>query len=616
MNATKLCVPKAVLAQHLVVLGKTGSGKSSVLRHFVEHLLAEGKRVCVIDPKGDWWGLKVAADGKSAGFPVIAFGDFKEETACDIPINAYSGSNVAELIAKGNRPCIIGFRGWTTSAMTQFWIDFAACLFGENAGELYLVCDEFHNFAPKGKILDPKAGMCLHWSNRLLSEGRGLGLVCLMASQRPQKVHNDSLTSAETLIAMRVIHAADRGAVKDWIDGAGDPEQGKKVLNALASMPRGQGYVWSPEAGFGPKLVEFPMFVTFDSFAPPQLQKKISRAGWAEVDLEHVKKELASVIEVAKSNNPEFLRKELADLKTENEQLKAREPTAAPAKIERVEVRTIKKGDLCRLETVTKSLLIGIDKFANRILPGLQEVNANAAETAGKIVAIADIIKAALSATDPAGARKVLGTIDGFNVITDQSLAVVNKTASKPRHAVPDAAEGEVIDASYEIVPEAHEGINAPTQRILDSLAWWKSVGISQPSPGQVAFGARYTQNGSFNQYMSRARREGLIDRIGGKVILRPEGAAKANKPGTSATLAELHNRILGILDAPAQRIVQVLIKAKGGHVSIAAAAEGAGYTENGSFNQYMSRVRRLGLMDRSQGEVWGSEVLFPPGLR
>lgn len=315
-----LCIPPKILEQHVVGLGKTGAGKSSMLRHIVEYLLSQKKRVCVVDPKGDWWGLKSSADGKGPGFPVIAFGDFKEERASDVPINDKSGRHVAELIASGNRPCIIGFRGWHTSHMVRFWIDFAAGIFSLNQGELYLVGDEFHNFAPKGgggRAQDPETGWCLHWSNRLLSEGRGLGIVCLIASQRPQKVHNDTLTSCETLIAMRVIHKADRDAVQDWIEGCGDISQGKEVLNSLAGMKRGEAYVWSPEAGFGPQRVQFPLFTTFDSFAPPQLQKKVSQAGWAGVDLAAVKEKLARVIEEAKANDPSELKREISKLKAE-----------------------------------------------------------------------------------------------------------------------------------------------------------------------------------------------------------------------------------------------------------------------------------------------------------
>lgn len=314
-----LPVPLSVLNAHCAVLGKTGAGKSSLLRVIVEDLLRRGKRVCVVDPKGDWYGLKLSADGKSAGFPVITFGDFVEDKASDVPINEHSGRHIAELISSGNRPCVIGFRGWMPGKMTRFWIDFASTLFNSKSGELYLVGDEFHNFAPKGKVMDPEAGKSLHWSNRLLSEGRGLGLVILIASQRPQKVHNDTLTCCETLFAMRVVHAADRGAIEDWIEGCGDKAQGALVLNSIAGMARGEAFVWCPEHGFGPKRIQFPMFSTFDSFAPPQLQKKISAAGWAGVDLDAVKEKLAKVIEEAKANDPTELKRENARLKRELE---------------------------------------------------------------------------------------------------------------------------------------------------------------------------------------------------------------------------------------------------------------------------------------------------------
>ncbi len=310
-----LIFPSKILSQHVAVLGKTGSGKSSALRYMVEYLLDQEKRVCIIDPKGDWHGLKVAADGIHHGYPVIAFGAFKDPRATDVPISPHSGKQVAELIATGNRPCIVGFRGWMQGEMTRFWIDFASTLFKMNEGDLYLVIDEVHNFAAKGKIMDIDAGKCLHWTNRLMSEGRGLGITALIASQRPQKVHNDTLTSCETLIAMRVIHEADRRALKEWIDGCGDKVQGNEVLSAVANMPRGDAFVWSPEVGFGPTRLHFPMFRTFDSFAPPQLQKKVHESGWSTVNLDEVKIKLAAVIEEQKANDPKELKAEVALLK-------------------------------------------------------------------------------------------------------------------------------------------------------------------------------------------------------------------------------------------------------------------------------------------------------------
>jgi len=325
---SKLPFPEKILHQHIATLGKTGSGKSSALRVIAEHLLDEKRRVAIVDPKGDWWGLKSSADGKSAGYPVIMFGDFKEPRATDVPINDRSGKHVAELIASGNRPCVLGFRGWMPAQLVRFWLDFAPTLFNTNAGQLDVIIDEIQNFAPKGKIFDPDAGKCLHWTNRMMSEGRGLGLTFFIASQRPQKVHNDTLDCCETLIAMRVAHPAARQALKDWIDGNGDPKVGKEVLETLAQLKRGEAWVWSPENNFGPDRVQFPMFGTFDSFAPPQVQKKVIQASWAEVNLDQVREKLASVIAEAKANDPKELKAEVARLKQE---LLKKQPIAAPA---------------------------------------------------------------------------------------------------------------------------------------------------------------------------------------------------------------------------------------------------------------------------------------------
>ena len=143
----QLPFPRAILGQHSATLGKTGAGKSSALRVSVEDLLTQKKRVVIIDPKGDWWGLKSDATGKGPGFPIITFGDFKEPYGRgDVPINERSGTHVAELIAGGNRPCVIGFRGWMPGHMMQFWIGkgsdphradgFLPTLFNKNEGEL------------------------------------------------------------------------------------------------------------------------------------------------------------------------------------------------------------------------------------------------------------------------------------------------------------------------------------------------------------------------------------------------------------------------------------------------------------------------------------------------
>jgi uncharacterized protein len=349
---SNLPFPEKILHQHIATLGKTGAGKSSAMRVIAEHLLDQKKRLCIVDPKGDWWGLKAGADGKSAGYPIIVFGDCKEPRAQDVPINEHSGPNVAELIATGNRPAIVSFRGWMPAQMLRFWIGtkerpgFAQTLFNKNEGELYVLIDEVHNFAPKGRVMDPDSGKSVHWTNRIMSEGRGLGLTFFIASQRSQKVHNDTLDCCETLNAMRVTHPAAREAIKNWIDGNADPSIGKDVLTTIAGLNRGESWIWSPENDFGPKRIQFPMFQTFDSFAPPQVQKKVSTAGWSEVNLDQVREKLASVIAEAKANDPKELKQEVARLKAELLKKQpvpvAAKPIADPKAIDRAVAAAVK----------------------------------------------------------------------------------------------------------------------------------------------------------------------------------------------------------------------------------------------------------------------------------
>jgi hypothetical protein len=343
----KSIIPDKALEQHAILLGKTRSGKSSAMRYLVEGQLDRQRRVCIIDPKGDWYGLRSSADGRADGYPVVIFGG----EHADVPINQHAGAAVAELVATGNRPCIIDLGGWHVGERTRFYIDFAATLFRTSKSPMHLVIDEVHNFAPQGKIMDPDAGKMIHWSNRLASEGQGKGIILLAASQRPQKVHKDFVTSCETLLAFRVIHPLDRNAIKEWIDGCPDRDKGREVLESLATMPRGEAWVWSPEIGFGPARVKFPKFSTFDSFAAPTGADQNKLKGWADIDLDEVTAKLQTVVDEAKANDPRELKKQVADLKR---QLAAQPTTKTETKI--VEKPVVTDGQIKRVETIVDRL--------------------------------------------------------------------------------------------------------------------------------------------------------------------------------------------------------------------------------------------------------------------
>lgn len=600
--------PAAILNQHFVVLGKTGAGKSSALRVIVEYLLMLGKRVCVIDPKGDWHGLKVGADGKTAGLPVIAFGDFKEPKATDIRINARAGKHAAELITEGNRPCIIGFRGWTASDMRSFWIDFASTLFNSNSAELYVIVDEVHNFAPKGKILDPRAGDMLHWTNRLLSEGRGLGLVFGIASQRPQKVHNDTLTCCETLIAMRVNHTADRGAVKDWIDGCGDKKQGVEVLNNLAQLQRGEAFVWSPEIGFGPERLKFPMFQTFDSFKPPQLQAKISQSGWSAVNIDVVKERFAEIEEEEKAKDPKELHKQIAALQKE---LKSKKPIAA------VTQPVVNNKELDRakrlLEQCMKFLLEITTRDFDSSLPK-EEVRKALESAIGTMLSKLETVvsgRAKELTKLKNDAHKILKAMES---IVDKDIAVNVEIKHNKPFTVTTTPKAP-IQQSQRMSVNATEGLTNPEQRILNAIAWMESIGIEQPQQVAVSFLAGYTYgSGGYNNPRGSLRVKGLVEYLpGDKIQLTDGGKVSAQYPTSTGTSEELQQKVLERLPNPEQKVLNVLLETYPEAISKEECANKSGYTPgSGGFNNPCGRLRTLGLCEYpSPGHVRATSLLF-----
>lgn len=293
-------LPFEIFSNHLAILGKTGSGKTTASKGFCEGLIKEGRRICAIDPTGVWWGLRLLADGKSEGFPVVIFGG----DHADVPLDEHSGTRLAEIIAAGSFSCVIDTSLMTVGARTRFFTQFAEALFRTNRKPLYLVIDEAHLFAPQGRVPDPESGKMLHAANNLVSGGRSRGLRIMLISQRPAKLHKDSLTQVETLIAMRLIAPQDRAAVEAWIGEWADPKQGREIISSLPSLARGDGWVWSPEVGMLERIA-FPKIATFDSSRAPEDGEIISAPGnLAEIDIDGIKGALSVNVNQKNSRKP------------------------------------------------------------------------------------------------------------------------------------------------------------------------------------------------------------------------------------------------------------------------------------------------------------------------
>jgi DNA helicase HerA-like ATPase len=211
--------PEEAFRNHIGILGKTGT----TAKGFAESLIDAGRRVCVVDPTGVWWDLRLLANGHTPAYPVVIFGG----PHADLDISEFSGARLAEIIAAEAFSSIIDTSGVTVGARTRFFTEFAEALHRVNSRPLHLIIDEAHLFAPQGRVPEPQSGRMVHAANNLVSGGRARGLRVMLISQRPAKLHKDSLTQVETLIALRLIAPQDRAAVEDWIGEWADPKQGR-----------------------------------------------------------------------------------------------------------------------------------------------------------------------------------------------------------------------------------------------------------------------------------------------------------------------------------------------------------------------------------------------------
>jgi ABC-type dipeptide/oligopeptide/nickel transport system ATPase component len=572
----------SIFNQHAAIVGRTGSGKTYTAKGFVERLLDAGRRVCIIDPTDSYWGLRSSADGNKPGYPVVVFGG----DHADVPVNARSGHALAEFVATQNAPCVIATADMRIDERRQFMADFLDGLYRLNKQPLHLIVDEADEIGPQNPMPDTK--VVLHRIDRIVRRGRIRGFRVMMITQRPAVLNKNLLTQASTLIAMRLMAPQDRKAIDAWIEGQGDVAKGKEVLATLATLKRGEGWVWSPEFGILHRTA-FPRIKTFDSSRAPEEGETAEPTRFADVDLSAVRQAFAEAEKEAEANDPKLLRARIVELERQIKQGSdlVITPVVDEMACDQAHAEGYKRG------------FAGAHAWYEGRIGDILQTTARLADVAEQLRA--NLIDARDSrAPMPADKAKLIAATPPRTVARPFSPAktsVLRKPPSQDKQIT---------------------GFPGPQQRILDALAWLESVGIGDANRTQLALLADASPTSSaYVNNLGALRTAGLIDYPGsGMVMLTDAGRHGADLPERPPTTDDLYATLQRKLSTPQWRILSALIKTYPRSIAREHLADRAEASSTSSaYVNNLGALRSLGFVDYPErGQVVALPVLFLEG--
>jgi len=579
-------IPVEALKKHTAIMGTTGKGKTYLAKGaIVEPLLAMGKRVCILDPTGAYWGLKSSADGKKAGFPITIFGG----DHADVPINEHAGAALGELLAKENMPAVIDLSDTTLSARHRFVERFAESIFRANKTPIHLIIDEADEFAPQSGL--PGTERMLGAIDRIVRRGRIKGFRVTLITQRPAVLNKNVLTQATTIVALGLPGKQDRNAIEGWIKGQADEGQAGEVMKSLASLPRGEGWLWSPENGILQRG-KSPTILTFDSSATPEDGEVIAQPKvLAEVDLSGIQAALAEAVKESQANDPALLRKRIAELEKQN----ASAPSASVDEGHRVQIKVL--NDRCNAHAAAiemyREKIVRLTGQLDQAKLWFERVSREADHHL-TLNGHAEEIRSAAVDHEP---RRGLSDIP-LNELTSYKIPLQASQSERP-------------------ASPSHDGVSKPQQRLLDAISWWRAAGVERPMRVQVAAIAQYAPtSGTWSNLISSCRTSGWIEVDQDRLMLTNAGRHVANAMSPCADEEELHRRIREKLSNPQRRLFDVVLTAGGNEIPRTHAAELAGYVaSSGTFSNLVSSLRTLGLIHVRKTTLSAASWLFSVGV-
>lgn len=364
--AENLSLPLDACTQTFAWIGRKGSGKTYGSGKLVEELLRASVQTVILDTVGNWYGLRIAADGKGKGFDVPVFGGLRQ----DLPLLSTAGEVVADVVMDSRRSVILDVSQFNFSERKRFAADFGTRLWQRKKGEaepspLHLVIEECQLIVPQ--FVQKDETRMVHVYEEIIRLGRNYGIGVSMLTQRPQSVNKEVLTQAECIMAFQINGVPERKALKEWLTYEGGDVN---LVNELPGLPVGTCYLWSPQWLRKFQKITIGKKLTLDASATPKAGKQMIRRDPAPLDVKDIEARMTSTIEKAKADDPKELHRQIVSLQRELNLHKQVTPAQSVATIK--EVPVLKEGQLKRVESVITQAQAIMEKLGP-LLNGLRD---------------------------------------------------------------------------------------------------------------------------------------------------------------------------------------------------------------------------------------------------
>jgi hypothetical protein len=575
--AADLSLPIEAVTETFAALGRRGSGKSYAAQKLAELMWSVGAQFVVLDPVGNWHGLRIAGEG--AGIPVPVFGGLHG----DLPLQPAAGAFIARLIVERGISVVLDVSQFRKGDRKHFVTDFAEEFFHLKKAApsaVHLFIEEAHVFVPQrpqkgeermlGAIEDP------------VRLGRNYGIGVTLISQRAASVNKNVLTQVEVLLAFQTVSAQDRAAVEAWI-----AEKEIDDRRGLAELPRldsGEAFLYSPGWLRTFRRIKVGKKQTADASATPKVGAKApANRPLAAVDLDAIRGAMAEVVKAAEAADPTKLRAELrralaekADLALQLEQERARKSAPAESKLK-------------PQPWISEATLRRVEKSVERTEKVLEETRSGAQALRLALDAAVRSAKAPLAVRPPTNGKAHA-----------EHRAAITSYYRSPSGPLPK----EMLRG----LAPARTGLLRGERAILQALAARHPTSLTRQ---QVATLAGYAPGGGgFNNYLGKLRAEHLIERDGERLQVTPAGVEAAGAVEQPSTPDELVDLWCSKLTGKGKDMLRALVRQEMTRDELAQHVEmEAG---GGGFNNYLGALRSNGLIEKNGDRFVAVEELRP----